>query len=109
MKDILKFTDSDLKEYVKNACTPEKVICSKFPDEKIPAELANEINKIIKKIVFGALLTIKFRWNEAAKNGTTENLIQISADTAEFTYNNFAPSYGNGYINIYLPIKDFFK
>lgn len=40
MKDILKFTDSDLKEYVKNACTPEKVICSKFPDEKIPAELA---------------------------------------------------------------------
>ena len=108
MKDILKFTDSDLKEYVKNACTPEKVICSKFPDEKIPAELADEINKIIKKIVFGALLAIKFRWNEAIKNGTAENLIQISADTAEFTYNNFEP-HENGYINIYLPIKDFFK
>lgn len=108
MKDISKFTDSDLKEYVKNACTLEKVICSKFPDEKIPAELANEINKIIKKIVFGALLAIKFRWNEAIKNGTAENLIQISADTAEFTYNNFE-RHGNGYINIYLPIKDFFK
>lgn len=108
MKDISKFTDSDLKEYVGKACTPEKVISSRFPDEKIPTAQADEINEIIKKIVFGALLTIKFRWNEATKNGTTENLIQISADTAEFTYNNFAP-YGNGYINIYLPIKDFFK
>lgn len=36
------------------------------------------------------------------------DLIQISADTAEFTYNYFE-HYGNGYINIYLPIKDFFK
>lgn len=108
MKDISKFTDSDLKEYVEKICTPGKVISSKFPDEKIPTAQADEINEIIKKIVFGALLAIKFRWNEAAKNGTTENLIQISADTAEFTYNNFAP-YGNGYINIYLPIKDFFK
>lgn len=108
MKNISKFTDSDLKEYVEKACTPEKVISSKFPDEKIPAAQADETNEIIKKIVFGALLAIKFRWNEAAKNGTTENLIQISADTAEFTYNNFVP-YGNGYINIYLPIKDFFK
>ena len=108
MKDISKFTEADLKEYVKKICTPEKVISSKFPDEKIPAAQANEINEIIKKIVFGALLTIKFRWNEAIKNGTAENLIQISADTAEFTFNNFAP-YGNGYINIYLPIKDFFK
>lgn len=108
MTDISKFTDSGLKEYVEKICTPEKVISSKFPDEKIPAAQADEINEIIKKIVVGALLAIKFRWNEATKNGTTENLIQISADTAEFTYNNFAP-YGNGYINIYLPIKDFFK
>lgn len=108
MKDISKFTDSDLKEYVEKICTPEKVISSKFPDEKIPTAQTDEINEIIKKIVFGALLAIKFRWNEATKNGTAENLIQISADTAEFTYNNFAP-YGNGYINIYLPIKDFFK
>ena len=103
MKDISKFTEADLKEYVNAICTPEKIISSKFPDEKIPTAQA-----IIKKIVFGALLAIKFRWNEATKNGTAENLIQISADTAEFTFNNFAP-YGNGYINIYLPIKNFFK
>lgn len=83
MKDISKFTETDLKKYVEKICTPEKVICSKFPDEKIPAELADEINKIIKKIVFGALLTIKFRWNEAIKNGTAENLIQISARPAD--------------------------
>lgn len=108
MKDISKLTESDLKEFVNAICTPEKIISSKFPDEKIPAAQADEINEIIKKIVFGALLAIKFRWNEATKNGTAENLIQISADTAEFTFNNFAP-YGNGYINIYLPIKNFFK